>query len=1128
MDINNIDNNTFRIDNVSYVKRDYYVVYNNKAGNIDAINIKNKYTDSDFIFNEFKTWKDLTYSGSIEFNSIYELSEYITKTVSYSDPISITPSINSTDGYIEEVDDNVFRVSGICYVRGDYLIDYSSRFGGIDSINLKNKYTNDLIFRQSKPYTDFSSPSGSFSSLQELGEFLAPIISYRISGSGGGGTNNYVTDVTFDSASGDLSLDRQGLSTLSASLDGRYIQSGSNISQFNNDSNYIPSGSNISQLNNDSNYVVSGSSNSQFTNDENYIVSGSGNSQLDNDSNYIISGSVISQLNNDVNYVVSGSSNSQFTNDENYIQSGSNISELNNDSNYTPSGSNISQFNNDSNYTPSGSNISQFNNDAGYITDSGSNNYVNSVSFDSGSGLFILDRIGLDTISASLDGRYAQSGSNISQFNNDAGYITGSVGWDGQYSGSAGITGSLTISGNLNAGVGTFSGNINANDGYFSRDDIAVVEIIGIDGTGGVVGTDTDHDLLLRRNNSTKLTLGDTESTFSNTVVVDSEFRLTNSVTAADSIIRDININNSALDNSDKRAFILRFKTTDGGTTGSRGGFMEFIARREDTALSFDFPMSIGEIGSNGQTVAFKQTTAWMNGDKYQRADAREDTVTTEARLHWYGVNDSGSSRAFKHAWYDGSTYINIDVASNYVTFDTSGGVRAQNSSEWAALRYNGVRFNRSASYLIPESNDTLALYVGGFSAGQNDWTDINFFSTGQFRINGSDIWHTGNDDSLVKKTTSINNTTGAFDIGAGSSTGDIGYTLFSNVNPGGTLPSNYSGIFTFYGDGDGRNFALYKSNDSIGAGSFYVGLAANDGTLTWQEIWHQGSAPDLDDAWILNQRQDGKYAWIRRNSSGNSPLYVTQQAGSGHIQQWFQGAGDGSEVARVENNGTINATALTSNNAVTYGSIVQGPATSNRDKLRVYSSTLYTIGMQSGISFGALNSDWGMTFQMNNDSDRGFWWGDDGHSTAQGAMSLSTNGYLTLANHMRVGYGESDTTAVSTTYTIQANGTMQASNFILSSDRRLKKNIKKYTPKPIKIQWKEFDWKDKEKGHQLGLIAQEVQKNHPEFVIKDDQGLLSVKYTEVLIAKMAEKDEQIEELSGRIERLEFILKNML
>ena len=82
-----------------------------------------------------------------------------------------------------------------------------------------------------------------------------------------------------------------------------------------------------------------------------------------------------------------------------------------------------------------------------------------------------------------------------------------------------------------------------------------------------------------------------------------------------------------------------------------------------------------------------------------------------------------------------------------------------------------------------------------------------------------------------------------------------------------------------------------------------------------------------------------------------------------------------------------------------------------SRDKIRVWSSSSYTIGMKAGYTFGALNSDYAMSFQMNNDSDRGFWWGDDNHTDAQGAMSLSTNGRLTVASGLRVGYGETDTT---------------------------------------------------------------------------------------------------------------------
>jgi hypothetical protein len=91
------------------------------------------------------------------------------------------------------------------------------------------------------------------------------------------------------------------------------------------------------------------------------------------------------------------------------------------------------------------------------------------------------------------------------------------------------------------------------------------------------------------------------------------------------------------------------------------------------------------------------------------------------------------------------------------------------------------------------------------------------------------------------------------------------------------------------------------------------------------------------------------------------------------------------------------------------YFRYLQMHSDSTRDKIRVYPSSSYAIGMQSGIRFGHLN-DWAMTFQFNNENDRGFWWGDDAHSTSQGAMSLTTEGRLTVATSLSVGQGQSTT----------------------------------------------------------------------------------------------------------------------
>jgi len=64
-----------------------------------------------------------------------------------------------------------------------------------------------------------------------------------------------------------------------------------------------------------------------------------------------------------------------------------------------------------------------------------------------------------------------------------------------------------------------------------------------------------------------------------------------------------------------------------------------------------------------------------------------------------------------------------------------------------------------------------------------------------------------------------------------------------------------------------------------------------------------------------------------------------------------------------------------------------------------------------NGYTFGSLGNDYAMSFQMNNSSSRGFWWGDDSHSNAQGAMSLTTDGRLFVARNITVGQGETNTT---------------------------------------------------------------------------------------------------------------------
>src|SRR5690606_6703856 len=73
-----------------------------------------------------------------------------------------------------------------------------------------------------------------------------------------------------------------------------------------------------------------------------------------------------------------------------------------------------------------------------------------------------------------------------------------------------------------------------------------------------------------------------------------------------------------------------------------------------------------------------------------------------------------------------------------------------------------------------------------------------------------------------------------------------------------------------------------------------------------------------------------------------------------------------------------------------------------------------------------------------------------------------------------------------------RTTGNLTATNFILSSDRRLKKNIKNYDPKPLNLKYRTWEWK-KDGRPGKGFIAQEVQKTNPEYVVEGSDGMLAV-----------------------------------
>ena len=111
-------------------------------------------------------------------------------------------------------------------------------------------------------------------------------------------------------------------------------------------------------------------------------------------------------------------------------------------------------------------------------------------------------------------------------------------------------------------------------------------------------------------------------------------------------------------------------------------------------------------------------------------------------------------------------------------------------------------------------------------------------------------------------------------------------------------------------------------------------------------------------------------------------------------------------------------------------------------------------------------------------------------------------------------------------------NGIFSAGDVVAfaSSDKRLKDNISILIDpleKVLRLDAVEFDWNDKQEtytGHDIGLIAQQVEEVAPELVTTRPTGYKAVKYeklTALLVGAIKEQQKQIEFLEKRVESLE-------
>jgi len=327
----------------------------------------------------------------------------------------------------------------------------------------------------------------------------------------------------------------------------------------------------------------------------------------------------------------------------------------------------------------------------------------------------------------------------------------------------------------------------------------------------------------------------------------------------------------------------------------------------------------------------------------------------------------------------DTTTYYPSSNPSNYAT---TGYVQTQIANLVDSAPSTLDTLNELAAALGDDPNfvTTVATSIGNKVSKSGDTM------TGNLAFNTSNLgltWSMNSDGAFVRFVSTGD--------GAGASYLEIGTTDNSDEEIKFTQTGNLRAYIAT--DGFFKNGAGYKY--VFENGTWGINISGNAATVT-----------------------DGVYT----TGTYSNPAWITSLAGSkitGNI------SGNSANITSY----TINQDLGTSNsptfNNVTATGVYGTNTSSTRNKYNVYgNSGTYAIGMASGENFGGL-ADWAMTFQMNNDDDRGFRWGDDAHNTSQGAMALTTNGYLTVARGVRVGYGESDTTTPNVPLQVYGSGSL-------------------------------------------------------------------------------------------------------
>ena len=275
-------------------------------------------------------------------------------------------------------------------------------------------------------------------------------------------------------------------------------------------------------------------------------------------------------------------------------------------------------------------------------------------------------------------------------------------------------------------------------------------------------------------------------------------------------------------------------------------------------------------------------------------------------------------------------------------------------------------------------------------------------------------------------------------------------------------------------------------------------------------------------DAKLTIFRTDNNYAISRSNVESRAGLSVKSSstydsklnfAAGLNSQQYIQGLNNAATTGRpIVLNPYGGYIGINTPNVPTQQlDIVSGTNNGIRISATDTTSTWRDIGIRSYVSEAQANalSDHTFIYTTNPSSGTEDPFGKFGATVIQGRDNGNSGFAIRLGN----GGGHATRMWMGGTGATVFSNTVTATNFILSSDERLKENIGEVCDNRVKADWKTFELKTEKGQKRYGVIAQELEKTNPEFVREDSKGFKSVAYIDLLIAKIAELEARLEKL---------------